>query len=108
MRNNAYLLSMMLVIAAVTMLTRFLPFIVFRRKTPPAVIYLSGVLPYAIIGMLVVYCLKNVSLSAAPHGAPEALSLAAVVFVHRLRHNVLLSVLGGTLLYMWLVQSVFA
>jgi len=108
MPADSYILSMTLVIAAVTMLTRFLSFILFRRKTPPAVIYLSGVLPYAIMGMLVVYCLKNVSLLAAPHGAPEALSLAVVVLLHRWKRNMLLSVLGGTLLYMWLVQSVFA
>ena len=108
MPADSYILSMTLVIAAVTMLTRFLPFILFRRKTPQAVIYLSGVLRYAMMGMLVVYCLKNVSLLAAPHGAPEALSLAAVVLLHRWKRNMLLSVLGGTLLYMWLVQSVFA
>ena len=59
------------------------------------------------MGMLVVYCLKSVSITKAPHGLPEFLAIAAVVLVHKWKHNTLLSILGGTLLYMVLVQVVF-
>ena len=79
------------------------------EKDPPAVVlYLGRVLPAAVMGLLVVYCLKNVSWTAAPHGLPELLSIAAVAVLHRWKGNVLLSIAGGTALYMLLVQAVFA
>lgn len=101
--------SMIAVVAAVTMLLRFLPFVIFGggRKTPPFITYLSSVLPYAIMGMLVVYCLRNVSLAAAPHGVPELLAGAAVVGLHLWKQNTLLSIAVGTAVYMALVQLVF-
>ncbi len=91
-----------------TMLTRFLPFLIFPEgKTPPKFItYLGTVLPYAVIGLLVVYCLKGVP-TAAWHGLPEAAAILFIVLLHKWRHNTLLSIAGGTALYMFLVQVCF-
>ncbi|MWV46437.1 branched-chain amino acid transporter AzlD [Paenibacillus sp. HJL G12] len=98
-----------LVIAAATLLTRVLPFLVFpaHRKTPPFVAYLGKVLPFAIIGMLIVYCFKSVSPQAWPYGIPELLAGLFVIGVHKWKHNLLLSIGGGTVLYMIMVQYVF-
>ncbi|MDO5806906.1 MAG: AzlD domain-containing protein [Lachnospiraceae bacterium] len=98
-----------MVCGIVTAALRALPFLLFPagKETPPLIRYLSGVLPSAVMGMLVVYCLKSVSITKAPHGLPEFLAIAAVVLVHKWKHNTLLSILGGTLLYMVLVQVVF-
>ena len=97
------------VISAVTVLLRFLPFVVFsgNRKTPAFVEYLGRVLPYAIMGMLVVFCLKGVSFIRPPYGIPEFISCVAVVLLHLWRRNTLISILGGTVSYMLLVQLVF-
>ena len=105
-----YPLLQILVIAAVTALLRFLPFWVFPdgRKRPRVITYLGAVLPYGVMAMLVVYCLKGVSLLAPPHGIPEAIAIAAVVALHLWKRNTLLSIFGGTALYMLLVQLVFA
>ena len=101
--------ALIAVMALVTMALRFLPFLIFNedRETPPIITFLGKVLPYAIMGMLVVYCLKNVSLIAAPHALPELLSCAVVVLLHLWRRNTLLSIGGGTVCYMILVQLVF-
>ena len=98
------------VCALVTVALRFLPFLIFgeNRQTPPLITYLGQVLPYAIMGMLVVYCLKDVSLTAAPFGIPELLGCSAVAVLHIWKRNTLLSIGGGTVLYMLLVQFVFA
>lgn len=96
------------VMALVTALTRFLPFILFRKNTPAYVSYLGRVLPTAIIGMLVVYCLKDVSLMRAPHGLPELIACACVVAVQVWRRNALISILSGTAVYMLLIRLVFA
>ena len=95
--------------AAVTMLLRFLPFIVFGRgtKTPAYINYLSGVLPCAVMGMLIVYCLKNVSLVSYPHGLPELIAGGIVAGLHIWKRNTLLSIAAGTVCYMLLVQLVF-
>ena len=85
------------VVAGVTALIRFLPFVV----------YLAGVLPYAIMAMLVVYCLRGVDLLGPTHGLPELLAGAAVVGLHLWKKNTLLSIAVGTALYMVLVQAVF-
>ena len=100
---------MIAVIALVTAALRFLPFLIFgeNRKTPPLVSYLGQVLPYAIMGMLVVYCLKGVSLTAFPFGIPEFLGCAAVTLLHIWKRNTLLSIGVGTVCYMLLVQFVF-
>ena len=97
------------VMAAVTFLTRALPFLLFDRGDhPPAIIlYLGRVLPPAIIAMLIVYCLKGVSFAAAPYGIPEFLACGAVAALHVWKRNTLLSIAGGTVLYMVLVQMVF-
>ena len=97
------------VTSAVTILLRFLPFAIFsgNRKTPAYVTYLGKVLPYAIMGMLVVFCLKGVSLTAAPYGIPEAIACALVILLHVWKRNTLISILGGTVCYMVLVQMVF-
>ena len=95
------------VMALVTMLTRFLPFIAFRKRTPAYIAYLGRVLPAAIIGMLVVYCLKDVNVSAPPFGLPEGIAAAFVVGLQAWKRNALLSILAGTAAYMVLVQAVF-
>ena len=98
------------VIALVTIGLRFLPFLIFgeNRKTPPAIAHLGQVLPGAIMGMLVVYCLKDVRLTAAPFGIPQAIGCAVVALLHIWKRNTLLSIGGGTLCSMLLVQLVFA
>ena len=100
---------MIAVIALVTAALRFLPFLIFgeNRKTPPLVTSLGQVLPYAIMGMLVVYCLKGVSLTSFPFGIPELLGCAAVTLLHIWKRNTLLSIGVGTICYMLLVQFVF-
>ncbi len=103
-------LAIIAAVAAGTQLTRWLPFCLFpeNRQPPAVVLYLGRVLPPAMMGLLVVYCLKDVAWTAAPHGLPELLAIAAVALVHVWKGNVLLSIAGGTVLYMVLVQAVFA
>jgi branched-subunit amino acid transport protein AzlD len=91
----------------VTIFLRFLPFVGFRNETPRYVSYLGRVLPPAIIGMLVVYCLKDITPMAAPFGIPELAAAACVVGLQIWRRNSLVSILGGTLIYMLMVQIVF-
>ena len=97
------------VIALVTAALRFLPFLIFRenRKTPPLVSYLGQVLPYAIMGMLVIYCLKGISFAAFPFGIPEMIGCLVVILLHIWKRNTLLSIGAGTVCYMLLVQLVF-
>ncbi len=102
--NAAILIAVM---AIVTALLRFLPFIVFKRSTPEYISYLGRVLPAALIGMLVIYCLKDVSVTAAPHGLPELIAAAVVVGLQAWKRNSLLSILSGTVVYMLMVQLVF-
>ena len=99
-----------LVTAAGIQLTRWLSFILFpeNKEPPQVVLYLGKVLPPAMMGLLVVYCLKEVSWLSAPHGAPELLAILAVIVLHRWKNNVLITIAGGTVLYMLLVQMVFA
>ena len=103
----------MVIILAVTLgtqITRWLPFLMFpeNKQPPKVVLYLGRVLPPAMMGLLVVYCFKNVSWLSGSHGAPELLASAAVVGLHLWKRNVLFSIAGGTALYMVLVQAVFA
>ena len=98
------------VCTAATMLTRFLPFVVFSSKDqqPPEVVrYLGRVLPAAIFGMLIVYCLKGVSLTSGSRGIPEALAIAVTIALHKWKHQTLVSIAGGTVCYVLLVQLVF-
>ena len=97
------------VVALVTIALRFLPFWIFgeSRTTPPLIAHLGKVLPYAIMGMLVVYCLKDMKLTTAPFGIPELMGCALVAGLHIWKRNTLLSIGAGTLCYMLLVQFVF-
>jgi branched-subunit amino acid transport protein AzlD len=92
-----------------TMFTRFLPFVVFPpgKTTPDYVKYLGKVLPSAVIGLLVIYCFKDVSLLSERHGIPELIGVAVVVLLHFWKKKMLLSIAGGTIVYMSLVQMVF-
>lgn len=92
-----------------TMLSRFLPFIVFsdKRPTPKFIRYLGRALPAAVFGLLVVYCLKNVSILGGSHGLPELIAIAFTVALHLWKRQMLLSIAGGTVCYMLLVQLVF-
>ena len=96
-------------IALGAMASRFTPFLLFpESKQPPQVVsYLGRVLPPAMMGLLVVYCLKGVSIAAYPYGLPELIAIAFLVLLHLWRKNVLLSIAGGTIVYMLLVQYVF-
>ena len=97
------------VCAVVTAALRFLPFVILgeNRKTPEVITYLGKGLPFAIMGMLVVYCLKDISFTGAPFGIPEILGCAAVAGLHVWKRNTLLSIGVGTVCYMLLVQFVF-
>lgn len=95
------------VMALGTIFLRFLPFILFSKGTPKAILYLGNVLPRAIMAMLVVYCLKGISFTKSPHALPEIISVLLVVLLHKWKHNTLLSILVGTICYMVLVQVVF-
>lgn len=108
MSDNLYTLISIGIIALVTALTRFLPFIIFsgKRKTPRYVLWLGRVLPYAIMGMLVVYCLKSVSFTTAPFGIPELIGCLAVVLLHVWKRNSILSIAGGTAIYMLIVNLI--
>ncbi len=106
------LIREILIVAAMvvgTMITRFLPFILFPagKQTPKFVDFLGKTLPFATMGLLVVYCLKGVSITAAPHGLPEFLAILLIVILHRMKGNSLLSIGAGTVFYMFLVQMVF-
>lgn len=91
-----------------TMVTRFLPFLIFPEgKEPPEFIqYLGKVLHYAVIGLLVIYCLKDVP-GSGTYGIPEFLAIAFIVLLHRWKKSILLRIGGGTVFYMLLVQFVF-
>ena len=92
-----------------TGLTRFLPFIIFPagKEMPQIIKYLGKVLPAAVFGFLVVFCLKNVEILSGSHGIPELIAVAVVVILHLWKRQMLLSILGGTVVYMLLVQLVF-
>ena len=102
-------LAMILVAAVCTFATRVAPFLLFNGKKPipPIVRYLGAALPPAVIALLVVYCVKNVTWLAAPHGIPELLCIAVTALLHVWKRNNLLSIGVGTVLYMFLVQTVF-
>jgi Predicted branched-chain amino acid permeases (azaleucine resistance) len=97
---------LILVMSLGTILLRALPFLVFREKIPAYIIYLGKVLPAAIIGMLVIYCLKDVTILTAPFGLPELAAAACVVGLQVWKRNSLISILGGTAVYMILFSFV--
>ena len=98
------------VVALATMATRFVPFLVFKsdRPTPKFLKDLGGVLPPAVFGMLVVYCFKGVDILGGSHGIPELIAVALVVILHIVFRKMLLSIAGGTVAYMILINLVFA
>lgn len=107
---NAFEITMtILAVALGAMFTRFTPFLVFpeNKKTPKIIQYLSNVLPAAMMGLLVVYCLKSVHITSGSHGIPELIAIGIIVVLHQWKHNVLLSIGAGTVVYMILVQMVF-
>ena len=101
--NTAILIMVM---SGATIMTRFLPFFIFRKKTPGYISYLGKVLPAAIIGMLVIYCLKDITLTAHPFGIPELIAAVCTAGVQVLKRNSVISILTGTVIYMVLVQTV--
>ncbi len=109
MTETNYALIQIAIMAGITAVLRFMPFVLFPegRKRPKFISYLGTVLPYAIIGMLVVYCFKNVSFVQSPYGLPELIAAACVVLLHVWKKNTLLSVFGGTAIYMILLRFVF-
>lgn len=109
MPDLRYSAIMVAVIALVTIALRFAPFLIFggKKETPEIITYLGKVLPYAIMGMLVVFCLKGVTPLKFPYGLPELIASAVVVGLHVWKRNTLLSIIGGTACYMVLIQLVF-
>lgn len=107
--SNTQLFLTILVIVAVTAALRFIPFLIFSKgkKTPDIILYLGKFLPYSIMAMLVVYCLKSVSLLTAPFGLPELIGVAVTVLLHIWKRNTLISIAGGTVCYMLLIQFIF-
>ena len=107
--NNTQIVISILLLTLGTMLTRFLPFAVFRenKEAPKFVQYLGKALPAAIFSMLVVYCLKNVQLFSGSHGLPEIIAIAVTAGLHLWKRQILLSIAGGTVVYMLLVQMIF-
>lgn len=100
---------MLAIFAFCTFFTRYIAFFAFPpgRKTPPYILYLGKVLPFAITSMLIVYCLKNISFFAAPYALPEFIAIAVVALIFLRLKNSLLAIAAGTVVYMVLVQSVF-
>ncbi len=99
----------MIALALGVIINRFLPFVLFpdHKQPPKYVAYLGNVLPPAVMALLVVYCLKGISLNTTPYGLPELLGIGMVVLLHQWKHNTLLSIAGGTIGYMLLVNFVF-
>ena len=108
--TTVQILAIILAVSLGTQITRWLPFLLFpeSKQPPKVVLYLGKVLPPAMMGLLTVYCFKNVTWLSGAHGAPELLASAAVVGLHLWKRYVLFSIAGGTALYMVLVQAVFA
>lgn len=102
-------LLIMLVVSLTIFSTRAIPFLIFHNdeKIPDAVRYLGRVLPPAVIGMLMIYCLKGISILDSPFGIPELLSVVVVAVLHIWKRNNLISIGVGTVLYMFLIQCVF-
>ena len=107
MISTSQSLILIAIMSGITILIRFIPFLLFSKNTPKPIVYLGEVLPYSIVAMLVIYCLKDIDFSGASHGIPEIISVALVAVLHKWKHNTLLSILSGTICYMILVQIVF-
>ena len=108
MSGNVHAAALVAAMSIVTILLRALPFLIFRRgkRIPPYVAYLGQVLPQAIIGMLVIYCLKDMTFARAPYGLPELIAAGAVAGLQAWRKNSLVSILSGTAIYMILIRLI--
>lgn len=104
----SYSILLVAIISLVTMAIRFLPVLIFGREqqTSELIAYLGESLPYAIIGMLVVYCMKDISFLDKPYGIPELIAVGAVILLHLWKRKTLLSVIGGTVIYMVLIHLI--
>ena len=104
---NQHAALLVIAMAFGTILLRGLPFLMFQKRTPPLISYLGRVLPPAIIGLLVVYCLKDVSIRSAPYGLPEILAALLVIGLQAWKRNSLFSILSGTAVYMLMLRFIF-
>lgn len=105
--NTDSLIVLILLIIA-TQISRVLPFLIFRKRTGGEWIsFLSKTIPYASMALLLVYCLREVSLLTYPHGLPEGLALLSIFILHKWKKSTLISIAGGSAVYMVLVQMVF-
>lgn len=102
-------LAIVFVVAIITIFTRALPFLIFggKKELPKSVVYLGKVLPMAVMGVLVIYCVKGVQLTSYPYGLPEWIGIGIVVLLHIWKRNNLLSIGVGTICYMIMVQEIF-
>lgn len=105
---NLHSVLIVAVVAIVTIALRFLPFLIFgeKRKIPEVILYLGKVLPYAIMGMLVIYCLRSITTGSAGTGIAQLIACMVVVVLHLWKRNTLISIIGGTAVYMVLVQMI--
>ena len=109
MTDYRHAMIVILIMGIVTFATRIVPVLIFGRgeKVPDYIMYLGRTVPYTAMGLLIVYCLKDVSITSAPHALPEIIAMAAVIGSDLWKRNSILSVVVGTVLYMFLVQVVF-
>lgn len=107
--TNNQAIVILFCVAIGTAITRFLPFLLFpeNREQPPVISYLSTTIPAAMMGLLVVYCLRNTELLTWPHGLPELIAAGVTAALHLWKRNLILSIAVGTALYMLLVQLIF-
>ncbi|MBR1986989.1 MAG: AzlD domain-containing protein [Mogibacterium sp.] len=109
MTDTSHAMTVIAVMGLAVLATRIVPVLIFGRgeKVPEFVLYLGRVVPYTAMGLLIVYCLRDMPVLEAPHGLPELIALAAVTVTYLWKRNTIFSVVIGTVLYMFLVQSVF-
>ena len=108
MTNKELFLTAIIIVFA-TAIIRFLPFIIIRKSIAKRkyIKFLGDMMPYSMIALLVIYCLKDVNLIKYPYGIPELISIAIIIILHIIKRNVLISIGAGTIIYMFLVQTVF-
>lgn len=109
MSFTTYSIIAIAVAAICTFATRLVPFALFggKKEVPAVITYLGKVLPPAIIATLIIYCVRSVDFTASPHGAAEIIAIVVTALLHIWKKNTLISIGGGTILYMFLVQFVF-
>lgn len=106
--NSMHAVAAIVIMSTITIFIRFLPFVIFKnRETPKFIKYLGDVLPYSVMGMLIIYCLRDMDITEMKGFLPQVLGVVSVVVLHTWRRNALLSIGFGTAFYMFLVQAVF-